>query len=181
MPGATVQERDKTARTATRKLDSTAVRRYSWALHRYLLRRVNSAAEADDLIQETFERFLRVKVSHAIHNPLAYLFRIASHVVSDSLTRTEQNIVSYDSQGLDERAELIEGSDSDNVVDQVAVTEGLHRALARLPAMHRAVLLLIVREGLSHAQVATRTGLAVSTVGLYACEARARIRAALAE
>ena len=154
---------------------TAAFRRYAPALHRYLLRRIRHSTEVADLSQEIFERFLRVKVGDAVRYPQAYLFRIASHVVSDALTREEESCVSYDSEAVEaagERGDLAAPDPS----AAIGVAQELERAIAELPDMHRAVLLLAVRDGLSHREVAERTGLTLSTVGLYACEARARIR-----
>jgi len=156
-----------------------AFRKYSPALHRYLSRRIRGRVEVADLSQEIFERFLRVTIADSIRNPQAYLFRIASHVVSDSLLKDEQDLVTYDSDAVDTLAEKGELVAPDNVAEQIAFGQELQHALSLLPEMHRAVILLTVRDGLSHAEVARQTGLSVSTVGLYACEARARIRTIL--
>jgi RNA polymerase sigma factor (sigma-70 family) len=160
-------------------LAAAAFRKYSPGLHRYLSRRIRESADVEDLTQEIFERFLRVTVADSIRNPQAYLFRIASHVVSDSLLRNEQSVVTYDSQVADEQADNPEVAAPHDMSDQIALSQVLHRALSQLPDMQRAVILLAVRDGLSHSEVACKTGLSVSTVGLYVCEARARIRAAL--
>jgi RNA polymerase sigma factor (sigma-70 family) len=158
---------------------TAAFRKYAPALHRYLLRRVRRGSDVADLSQEIFERFLRVPERDSIRHPQAYLFRIASHVVSDALLRDEQSVVSYDSQALDEAAESLELATPDEMAERVGFAQELQFALSQLPDMHRAVILLAIRDGLSHREVACKTGLSVSTVGLYVCEARARIRAAL--
>ena len=158
---------------------AAAFNKYAPSLHRYLLRRIRRGADVTDLTQEIFERFLRVTVADSIRNPQAYLFRIASHVVSDALLRDEQTVVTYDSKAADEAAENIDLATPDDMVERMGFAQELQRVLAQLPDRHRAVLLLSVRDGLSHKEVARRTGLSVSTVGLYACEARARIRTIL--
>ena len=160
-------------------LAAAAFRKYSPGLHRYLSRRIRGSTSVEDLTQEIFERFLRVTVADSIRNPQAYLFRIASHVVSDSLLRDERTVVMYDSEAADERTENPAVVAPDDMSDQIALSQELQRALSQLPDMQRAVILLAVRDGLSHSEVARRTGLSVSTVGLYVCEARARLRSAL--
>lgn len=159
-------------------LSANAFREYSPALSRYLSKRVRRRDDTADLTQEIFERFLRVSAAEAIRNPLAYLFRIASHVVSDSLLKEENNVVVFDSDAVDSMSEM-PSAVSENIPDRVQLAQELERALAQLPEMHQVVLLLAVRDGLSHAEVAAKTGLTISTVGLYVCEARARLRVAL--
>ena len=153
-------------------------RRYGPALRRYLLRRIRDGSEVADLSQEIFERFLRVQIVDAVRHPQAYLFRIASHVVSDALFRDERSVVTYDSAAVEAAGEGIELAVPDDSW-RIGLAQELEQALAELPDMHRAVVLLAIRDGLSHKEVAEKTGLTVGTVGLYACEARARIRMSL--
>lgn len=158
-----------------------AFRQYAPRLHRYLLRRIRRNTEVSDLTQEIFERFLRSTQVEAIRNPQAYLFRIASHVVADSLLQDEQSVVTYDSEAVEDAGKRLEHSTPDDLAERLGTAQELQQALHELPAMHAAVLILAVREGLSHKEVARRTGLSVSTVGLYVCEARARLRVLLEE
>lgn len=160
-------------------LAAAAFRKYSPGLHRYLSRRIRGSADVEDLTQEIFERFLRVTAADSIRNPQAYLFRIASHVVSDSLLEDEKCVVTYDSEAADEQTDNPAVTAPGDMSDQIALSQELHRALSQLPDMQRAVILLAIRDGLSHSEVARKTGLSVSTVGLYVCEARARLRVAL--
>jgi len=153
-----------------------AFRKYAPGLHQYLLRRIRGNMEVADLTQEIFERFLRVSITDSIRNPQAYLFRIASHVVSDALLEEEQSIVTYDSQVVEKLADNPDLALPDDMAERIGFSQELQYALSQLPDMHRAVILLTVRDGLSHKEVARKTGLSVGTVGLYVCEARARIR-----
>lgn len=158
---------------------AAAFSKYAPALHRYLLRRIRRGSDVADLTQEIFERFLRVPLADSIKYPQAYLFRIASHVVSDALLRDEQALITYDSKTADKAAENLELATPDDMSERMGFAQELQRVLTQLPDMHRAVILLSVRDGLSHKEVARRTGLSVSTVGVYVCEARARIRTIL--
>ena len=62
------------------------------------------------------------------------------------------------------------------VAERLALQQDLKRALAKLPVMHRVVLLLVKRDGLSYAEAARKTRLNVSTVTNYVFEARARVK-----
>lgn len=169
------EAKDTTSGSAVRAV-SQAFRQYAPRLHRYLVRRIRRNTDVSDLTQEIFERFLRTNHIEAVRNPQAYLFRIASHVVSDSLSQDEQSVVTYDSEVVEDAGRRLEHATPDTLAEHLNLSQELQRGLRELPAMHATVLMLAVRDGLSHKEVARRTGLSVSTVGLYACEARARLR-----
>ena len=152
------------APTTARSLAALAFRKYAPGLHRYVERRVRAAASAPDLTQEIFERFLQVKDSDAVRNPQAYLYGIASHVVHEAMFREDRSLAN---------------ALPDDMAERLALQEDLSRALAELPVMHRVVLLLVKRDGLSYEEVALKTRLSVSTVNSYVFEARARVKSTL--
>jgi len=161
-----------------------AYRHYLPRLHAFLSRRIHQNSDLPDLAMEVFERLLRARQADAIENPRAYLFRLASHAVGDLLRIEARSPVVYDSEVIDEVGQSLEFAAADDVaerIDRERQLRTLQQAIAALPAMHRAVLLLTVRDGLPHKEVAHRTGLTVATVGVYACEARARLRTILAQ
>lgn len=158
---------------------ATAFRKYAPALHRYLLRRMRRSADVEDLAQEVFERYLRVAQMDTVRNPQSYLYGIATHVVADARLREEHTLLSYDSEMAEEAATRANSAAVDTLADQVGFAQELQRGIEQLPDMHKAVLLLAVRDGWSHREVAERTGLTEKTVGFYVCEAKARLRAIL--
>lgn len=158
---------------------AAAFRRYAPELHRYLLSRIRHGAAAPDLLQEVFERFLRVRDIEVIQNPQAYLYTIAAHVVSQARLREEYSPVTFDSAMVEEAGEKLEHALPDDMVQRLALAQELDRAVAQLPVAHQAVLLLTKRDGLSYEQAAEETGLTVATVARYVCEARSRIKTLL--
>ena len=48
---------------------------------RYIQLRVKSEADASDIAQDAYLRFIRLAYLDAIENPEAYLFRIAANVI----------------------------------------------------------------------------------------------------
>lgn len=171
----------KATSTATRLVD-IAFREYSARLHAYLMRRMHGGADTADLAMEVYERFLRVKRIDAIENPRAYLFRIASHVIGDARRLEARSPVTYDSETAESAADGLHCATGGDLSDRMSFTQELgqvYQAIEALPAMHQTVLLLAVRDGLSHKEVARKTGLTTATVKLYVCEARARLRTIL--
>jgi RNA polymerase sigma factor (sigma-70 family) len=157
-------------------LAALAFRKYAPALHRYIERRVRRPGTALDLTQDIFERFLQIADTDAVRNPQAYLYGIASHVVREALFREDKSLVTYDSDAAAEAGERLDQALPDDMAERLALQQDLKRALAQLPAMHRVVLLLVKRDGLSYEEAARKTRLNVSTVTNYVFEARARVK-----
>lgn len=81
--------------------------------------------------------------------------------------------MTYDSDAAEEAGERLDQALPDDMAERLALQQDLKRALAQLPAMHRVVLLLVKRDGLSYQEAARKTRLNVSTVTNYVFEARA--------
>ncbi len=158
---------------------AAAFHKYAPALHRYLVKRIRRWADVQDVMQEVYERYLRMPNVDSVRNPQAYLYGIATHVIGDARLREEHSVVTYDSEIADVAANSPRLATPDDIVDRLGLSQELQRAIAQLPDMHKAVLLLAVRDGLSHREVAQRTGLTEKTVGFYVCEAKARLRTLL--
>jgi len=139
-----------------------------WA---YLARVSADHALADDLMQESFVRFLcsaRPGLSLADGEVAArrYLFRIASNLLRDHWRRP----VSASIEELPE--ELFAAADRSAQADSQAV---LGRALAQMRPRDRQILWLAHAEGHSHREIAQITGLASASIRLLLFRARRRI------
>ena len=161
-------------------LAGAAFREHAGELQRFLARRVAQPQDADDLAQEVFARLLRVRNADLVRNPLSYLLGIATHVVREFRQRRQHERVLFDSDLADGRAECGDET-AQSMTDQLELRERLDRALKQLPPAHQLVLLLVKRDGLSHAEAARAAGLSVYTIEKYVVEARARLRVLLAE
>ncbi len=150
--------------------------RCSADLHRYIQRRLRRAADAADITQEIFERYLRADRRARARDPRAYLFGIASHVVADARMAQERDVVTYDSDESDKAAEAWAATRG---VDEVWLQDELARALNKLSNTHRAAILLTKREGLSCKEAAARLGTTEGCVRVYVCEARAQLKTLL--
>jgi RNA polymerase sigma-70 factor (ECF subfamily) len=155
---------------------AAAFRKYAPELHRYIAKRMRNTAHAPDLTQEIFERFLRLPSADVARNTQGYLYGIASHVVSEYRYREEHSHVAFDSEAAATASERVEHSAPDDLAERLSLQQDLRYALAQLPPGHRAVLLLVKREGLTYEEVAQRTGLELSTVTKYVFEARAKVK-----
>src|SRR5690349_18098858 len=82
---------------------ATVFHAYRAELHRWLLRRLRKPQEADDVMQEVFARALRVSSPEYVRKPLAYLFGIAFHVISEHRIREDrEHLVSLDAHEAEE-------------------------------------------------------------------------------
>jgi RNA polymerase sigma factor (sigma-70 family) len=163
-------------------LAGAAFREYTPRLHAYLARRLHKGSDVPNLAMEVYERFLRADRIESIRSPEAWLFRIAQSVVSDARRMEASRPLSYDSDIVDELSEKAEFAMPDTLGEQLDSQQALQRvgeAMQELRPMHRAVLWMAVHDGLSHKEVAKRTGLTPATVTLYVCEARAQLRSML--
>jgi RNA polymerase sigma-70 factor (ECF subfamily) len=148
-----------------------------WA---YLTRMTGDARLADDLLQETYYRFLRASVTHESDTHRRnYLFRIATNLVHDHRRRPRVERV--------EMSEQIESADtrledhSANVAERTARRIDLARAMNRLKPRERDMLWLAYANGSSHQEIADALGLKRASIKLLLFRARRRLANLLRE
>jgi RNA polymerase sigma-70 factor (ECF subfamily) len=131
---------------------------------------------ADDLLQETYYRFLRAERPYASEaHRKNYLFRIATNLAHD---RRRRHVDLSTLPGVDAASPL------DRAPDEGARAAGridLNRALARLKPRERALLLLAYAQGSSHHEIAESLGLKTASVKALLSRARKRLAAMLEE
>ena len=150
-------------------LTSSAV----WA---YLSHITGDSHAADDLLQETYIRFLGVRRRwESDAHRRNYLFRIATNLAHD---RHRRNRIRQ-AEPLDEaRIEALGPSSSGGVgYEQRA---DLRRALARLSPRERQILWLAYAEGSSHQEIADTVGLRAGGIRVLLFRARRKLAALIA-
>lgn len=137
--------------------------RHRVPLRRFIARLMRNTADVDDVTQEAFLRAFSVEQGREIKQPKSFLFRIAKHIALTQLTKKSRQITSYIEDFEGSEVIGMVGSTEDEVVGQE--TLGVHcEAVATLPPQCRQVYLLRKVHGLSHKEIATHLGIAVSTV-----------------
>ena len=136
----------------------------------YLARMTGDRRLADDLLQDTYYRFLRANASfesddHRRH----YLFRIATNLVRDHRRRPR-----LDSAALGHREETTPAPGGADPDGRAANHIDLTRALDKLKPRERSLLWLAYAQGCSHEEIAAVLG--VKTASLKALLHRARRR-----
>ena len=136
----------------------------------YLARMTGDRRLADDLLQETYYRFLRASATfesddHRRH----YLYRIATNLVRDHRRRPR-----LDNTSLTDREDSARSPGGSDHGEQAARQIDLSRAMGRLRPRYRSLLWLAYAQGCSHEEIAAVLG--VKTASLKALLHRARRR-----
>ena len=154
---------------------------YHVRLTQYIVKRIDNPEDANDLVQEVYEQFVRAdraRCADVIKDPLKYLYGIAAHVVYDHLKSAGQQRSRevVDSEMVESLNEQLLNARPDYLAERLSDERSLHRALAGLPKTHHRVLVMISRDGLSYSEVAQALQLSLDTVKKYAHQAKSQLR-----
>jgi len=135
----------------------------------YLCRMLGSVTLADDLVQESYFRFLRATLkSEDAAYQRAYLFRIATNLARDHWRRQPR-------QEQWEAAQPEELPADDRTGERVHLQSDLGRVLGRLKPRERELLWLAYAEGSSHKEIAEMLGIRAASVRLLLFRARRKL------
>jgi RNA polymerase sigma-70 factor (ECF subfamily) len=137
-----------------------------WA---YLARITGDRQAADDLLQETYYRFLRAAATHSSEEHRRNsLYRIATNLARDVRRRNllrATDLVGHDIE------QVSTAGPAGHAEDQTDVT----RALSQLKPRERAILWLAYAEGNSHREIAEVLGLQPSSLKILLFRARRKL------
>ena len=147
--------------------------RTSRALWSYLSRATGDRQLADDLLQETYYRFLRASKQYEndAHRRNS-LFHIATNLVRDVRRRP------FVAQ-LPDTVEHAPADGRGDVAERAVRHTDLQRAMARLKPRERMLLWLAYAQGESHRDIASTLGLKTGSIKLLLFRARRRLAALL--
>ena len=171
LPNALAGEADAAAQHTAAHMDNSAFaafyERSARPLWAYLVRASSDAALADDLMQESYVRFLCASSpGDGEVESRRYLFRIATNLLHDHWRRP--NTTSIDELPED----IFVSADVSGQLDSWAL---LKPAMARMRPRDRQLLWLAHAENYSHHEIAQITGLGVSSIRLLLFRARRKI------
>ncbi|ACB73945.1 RNA polymerase sigma factor [Opitutus terrae] len=147
-------------------------------LRRYLARMLGNRSDAQDLAHDAYARIYAAFEGERIDAPRAFLFTTARRLALNQLQRRRIAPVREVDGKLIELAPA-QGPGVERVVMARQEWARLETAIAALPPGCRSVLLLCKVEGLSHAEIGARLGIAVSTVEKQHARALRLLRAAV--
>ena len=128
----------------------------------YLDRILSDRGSAEDIAQEAGLRLIEAARAdpHGLRSPRAFLFHIATNLARDQLrrrVRTDRVMGNLALEDAQEHATDVVAAAREEVAQVSA-------ALADLPPRPRQILLMSRIEGLSHAEIGSRLGIATKTV-----------------
>jgi len=137
-----------------------------WA---YLARITGDRQMADDLLQETFYRFLRAAATHdsEAHRRNS-LYRIATNLARDARRRS----LTHPFAGIGGEIERVAVSETAGATER---RTDFDRAMSRLKPRERAMLWLAYAEGASHQEIAGALGLRPASMKFLLFRARRKL------
>ncbi len=143
-----------------------SVENYADDLYRFVLSNLKNEAEAQDIVQDTFEKVWRKRAEVSYSKIKSYLFSTAYHTMIDKIRKRKKETDLGD----------VEYNKYYHERQYNGLQEVLHKALDQLPAKQRSVVLLRDYEGYSYKEIETITGLNASQVKVYIYRARKKLR-----
>jgi RNA polymerase sigma-70 factor, ECF subfamily len=149
--------------------------RTSRALWGYLSRMTGDGHLADDLLQESYYRFLRAQVDYESEaHRRNYLFRIATNLVRDSRRRQRTSV-----QTVEVDLATVSSGETDASA-AVARNADLQRAMSQLKPRERELLWLAYAQGSSHKEIGEVLGLKTGSIKLLLFRARRKLAGIIA-
>lgn len=139
--------------------------------------------EVEDIVQETYVRLCQVGAPEQIQHPQSYLYKTARNLALDSLKRAENRVTEQWNEDV-ENSRAIAGMEADETFEQAASSEEFGHfceAVRQLPVQARRAFVLKKVYGYSQREIASKLGLAESTVEKHVALAVRRCAAFMKE
>lgn len=144
------------------------VQTHTDGIYRFILKNIKDEFEAENIVQNTYEKLWIRKDKIEFKTAKPYLFKMAYHEMIDSI-RKQKNRVSFDDIGeIAAEEELYNNT-----------MEVVKKAMNRLPEKQKNVLLLRDYEGYDYRSIGKIMDLSDSQVKVYIFRARKTIKAYL--
>ncbi len=135
---------------------------YTNDLYRFILSNIKNEDDAEDIIQDAFEKVWIKRESIDFSKAKSYLFSTAYHNLIDKVRRDKKK-ADFDELDTNQLYHTKQYSD---------LQEILHESIAKLPQDQQAVILLRDYEGYRYDEIAEITGLSEAQVKVYIYRAR---------
>ncbi|RYD73586.1 MAG: RNA polymerase sigma factor [Sphingobacteriales bacterium] len=142
------------------------VNQHSDGLYRFILKNIKDESEAQDVVQDAFEKLWINKDKVDLKKAKSWLFSTAYHTMIDNIRKLKK---------IDSLEEYHE--EKHFYADEYMGTgDMLEKALNKLPAIQKSVVLLRDYEGYAYDEIAEITSLNVGQVKVYIHRARTFLR-----
>lgn len=145
------------------RLIENIFREHASALHIYLIGRVRSAEEAEDIVQETFLKLHSAGNAQDIKRPRAFLFRVATNIMIDHIRRRRSRISETHINGIVEE----QAGDDISIEDKISSRDfavAFKNAIVELPPRRRQVIVMHKILHKSYGEIAAELGITRSMV-----------------
>lgn len=152
---------------------------------RFLIARTGNRDDAEDLLSDLFLKIDQFAGADGIDNPRAYLFTTVNRMVLDRLRATRRRSA-RERAWVEDRVnpECLERDEYPTPEEEaIAADENarVQKAIGKLPAGARRVLVLHKIDGVGHADIANRLGISRSAVEKHMAVAMRHLRKLLGE
>lgn len=144
---------------------------YGQRLRRFLAARLRNAGDAPDLAQEVYLRLLRMDRHELIRNPEAYLFTVASHLLSEHTLRQTAAPIVVDIGEIFGELHTVPDDDPSESADRQQRIQALARVVEKLSPKAQATLLLHRRDGYTLEEIAGELGVSRDMAKKYLAKA----------
>lgn len=115
-----------------------------------------SPCDADDIVQDVFERVMLYQSHQSVENPKSYLTKVAMNVLCESLERA-RNKKPHDSADL-EFLIAPESQECYSIVQQESAKRIIDGIIGQMPVRRQKILMMHTDGGYTYKQVAKHTG-----------------------
>jgi RNA polymerase sigma factor (sigma-70 family) len=139
-------------------------------LLRFIRRRIDDAAEAEDILQDALEELVAAaRLEQPVGQAGAWLVRVARNRIIDRFRKKRPELLAdrFEAADADARLEdLLPGADGTPETEAMreVLLEEIEAALAELPREQREVFVAQELDGLSFRELAERTGVSINTL-----------------
>jgi RNA polymerase sigma factor (sigma-70 family) len=147
-----------------------AVLRERGRLLAFIRRRIDDAAEAEDILQDAlYELVVADRLAQPVEQIGAWLTRVARNRIIDRFRRKRPELLadraasSGDEQVLEELLPAADGT-TETAAMRALLLEEIEAALAELPAEQREVFVAQELDGLSFRELSERSGVSINTL-----------------
>lgn len=147
---------------------NNCVKNYADNVYRFVLKNLKNVADAEDVVQTSFEVLWQRRDEVTTADPKSFLFTIAYRKMID-LVRKRKKVSYYDEM------EAFDSVDHNGRAGS-NLKQALNMALGQLDETRRALVLLKDYEGYSYQEIGVITSLSESQVKVYLHRARLQLR-----
>ena len=150
-----------------RKEYNIAVKDHSGKLYGYCLKYLRNQSDANDIVQDSFEKLWKNRKKVEFNKSKAWLFKTAHNALLNFITK--KNRITY-------VPEMSSNQTSRNHADDFEIREMVDSCLATLPPLQKSILLLRDLEGYNYLEIGEILDLSESQVKVYLFRARNKVK-----